>query len=49
LAGTDVSDDGLAALAVLKNLRQLGLQGTDVSDDGARSLQKSLPDLKIVR
>lgn len=47
LTNSPITDQGLEALANLTALRQLTLVGTDVTVAGVKSLQKSVPNLKV--
>ena len=49
LAGTDVTDAGLAHLAGLPNLKTLYLGDTQVTDVGVAKLKMALPNVVIVR
>jgi hypothetical protein len=49
LSNTKVTDAGLEQLRGLANLRVLYLRSAKVSGDGVASLQKALPNCKIVR
>jgi ATP-dependent DNA ligase len=47
LAGTNVSDAGLAYLKGMTQLREVMLHGTGVTDAGLKKLQEALPKLKV--
>jgi Leucine Rich Repeat (LRR) protein len=49
LAGSPITDAGLAHLHGLTQLEQLDLRGTKVTDRGIQSLQQELPRCKITR
>ncbi|MCH8922807.1 MAG: hypothetical protein IIA67_06625 [Planctomycetes bacterium] len=49
LYGTKITDKALEQLAGCQNLRRLFVWQTDVTDVGVARLEKTLPDLKIVR
>jgi len=49
LYGTRVGDAGLAKLKSLSRLKQLYVWQTKVTDSGCTTLQRALPDLRIVR
>ena len=49
LAGTPVTDAGMAYLVGLPNLKWLDLRETEVTDTGVLKLRKVLPDCKIRR
>jgi hypothetical protein len=49
LAGSGLGDDGLKHLAGLTNLESLDLRKTQVSATGIETLQKALPNCKILR
>jgi ribose/xylose/arabinose/galactoside ABC-type transport system permease subunit len=47
LAGTNVTDDAMAALTKLTKLKRLDLSRTKVTRAGTRSLSRALPDIDI--
>jgi ribose/xylose/arabinose/galactoside ABC-type transport system permease subunit len=47
LAGTNVTDDAMAALTKLTTLKRLDLSQTQVTRAGTRSLSRALPDIDI--
>jgi len=49
LYGTKITDKALEQLKDLKNLKQLYVWQTEVTDAGVEELEKSLPNLKVVR
>ena len=49
LYGTQITDKSLEHLASLKNLKRLYVWKTGVTDEGVAQLEKTLPDLKVVR
>jgi Leucine-rich repeat (LRR) protein len=49
LAGTRVTDRGLAHLKRLTKLSSLNLSGTQVTDTGVKKLMQALPSLRIIR
>lgn len=49
LAGSPITDAGLAHLHGLTQLEQIDLRGTKVTDRGIQSLQQELPRCKIMR
>ncbi len=49
LYGTKITDKALDQLKGLKKLKQLYVWQTEVTDAGVEQLEKSLPDLKVIR
>jgi hypothetical protein len=49
LTNTGVTDEGLAHLHGMTDLRRLFLTGTQVSDAGVSALQRTLPKVDITR
>ncbi len=49
LCDTHVTDAGLVQLKGLSRLQTLALVGTVVTDVGVKELQRSMPNLKILR
>lgn len=47
LRNTQITDDGLAYLLDMKNLKKLNLEGTRVSNKAVNLLQEALPDCDI--
>ena len=47
LGDTDITDEGLAHLKGLTNLKSLNLRGTDVSDEAVDKLREALPNCRI--
>lgn len=49
ISGTQVTDDGLMHLCRMSRLKHLFVEGTRVSHAGVASLEKSLPEVEVVR
>ena len=48
LSSTQVSDNSIRDLSVMKNLEEIYLWDSKVTDNGVESLRKALPDAKVV-
>jgi hypothetical protein len=49
ITATSISDTGIRKLATMSSLRQLDVSRTNVTEAGVQNLQRSIPNLQVVR